>query len=112
MDEVKIITNNVPRDIVNAWELTESERTEFDFIDWSEVESGNASPEFFRYKGELYYLESEGRPAFAPGWHGYLSESFFSGIVYRFPLDECNPADRYGDANYDYERIVVGRYYA
>jgi hypothetical protein len=103
MDEITIVTNNVPRDIVNGYELTSAERADFDFIDWSDVEAGNVSPEFFRYKGELYYLESEGRPRFAPGWDGYLSDSFFSGILFRFPVEDGRP---------DYERIIVGRYYA
>ena len=102
MGEVKIVTNNVPRDIVQAYELTEAERAGFDFIDWAGVEEGTDSAEFFRYRGQLYYLESEGRPAFAPGWDGYLSDSFFSGILFRFPVEDGRP---------DYERIVIGRYY-
>jgi hypothetical protein len=105
MDEIKIVTNNVPRAIVEGYELTETERAEFDYVDWADVEAGNASPEFFRYKGELRYLESEGRPAFAPGWDGYLSDSFFSGILFRFPPNDWNGQP-------DYERIVIGRYYA
>lgn len=103
---VKITTNNVPRDIVNGWELTPSERKEFDFLDWEAIEDGRDSAEFFRYRGQLYFLESEGRPEFAPGWHGYLSDSFFSGIVYKFPLQD------YSDTEHDYERIIVGTYYA
>jgi hypothetical protein len=100
---MQIITNNVPRDIVEAYELTKAEQAEFDFIDWTDVDNGNASPEFFRYRGQLYYLESEGRPSFAPGWDGYLSDSFFSGILFRFPVEDGRP---------DYERIIVGTYIA
>lgn len=79
--EIVITTNNVPRDVIDAWQLTTDERAEFDFIDWDAVEDGRDSPEFFRYRGQLYYLESEGRPEFAPGWHGYLSDSFFRDRV-------------------------------
>lgn len=108
---VTITTNNVPRDLVNAWEPTAEERANFDFLDWEAIEEGRDSAEFFRYRGNLYYLESEGTPSFALGWHGYLSDSFFSGIVYRFPVDSDNPRTRDGDVNYDYERIIVGTYY-
>ena len=31
--DVVIITNNVPRDIVESWELTAKERAEFDYLD-------------------------------------------------------------------------------
>jgi hypothetical protein len=110
MSDVEIITNNVPRDVISAWELTAAERAEFDFVDWDAVERGEASPEFFRYRGQLYYTESEGRPGFAPGWDAYLSDSFFSGIVYRWPVAE--PANEFHDAQIDYERVVVGRYYS
>jgi hypothetical protein len=105
---VDIRTNWVPRDVISAWELTGAEREDFDYLDWTKIEAGEDSAEFFRYHGDLYYLESEGTPAFAPGWDAYLSDSFSSGIVYRFPLLE--PASRYHDAEYDYERVIVGRY--
>lgn len=108
MSDVKIITNNVPRDVINAWELSASEREDFDYLDWDAIEDGRDSAEFFRYRGQLYYIESEGRPRFAPGWDAYLSDSFFSGIVYRYPVTE--PANRYHDAEIDYERVVVGTY--
>lgn len=107
---VDIRTNWVPRDIINAWELTADEREQFDFLNWDAIEAGEDSAEFFRYQGDLTYIESEGTPAFAPGWHGYLSDSFYSGLVYRFPVDEDNPRSYGGETNYDYERIIVGRY--
>jgi hypothetical protein len=110
MDSIEIITNNVPRDVINAWELTETERAEFDYLDWEAIEDGRDSAEFFRYKGQLYCIESEGTPRFAPGWHAYLPDSFFSGIVYRYPVDPDQPRNRDGDVNYDWERIVIGRY--
>lgn len=111
MPEIKIITNNVPRDVIEGYQLTEKERSEFDYINWDAVEDGRDSASFFRYHGQLYYMESEGTPAFAPGWDAYLSDSFFSGIVYRFPVDTDSPANRDGDVNYDWEKVVVGTYY-
>ncbi len=56
MNETKIITNNVPRDIINAFELSERERAEFDYLDWPAMERGELSASFFRYRGILYDL--------------------------------------------------------
>lgn len=97
-DEIKIITNNVPRDLIDGFELTAKEREEFDFVNWDAVQEGSDSATFFRYRGSLRYLESEGRPEFAPGWDGYLSDSFFSGIVFRYVRKD------------DEDMIIVGTY--
>ena len=111
MTDVKITTNNVPRDVISAWELTAGERAEFDHLDWPAIDDGRDSAEFFRYRGQLYYMASKGAPSFAPGWDAYLTDSYFSGIVYRFPVDQDNPRNyRSGDVNYDYERVVIGSY--
>jgi hypothetical protein len=107
--KITVKTNYVPRDVLYGWDLTEAERAQFDFVDWDRVEAGSDSAEFFRFKGDLYYLESEGTPAFAPGWDAYLSDSFFSGILFRYPVIE--PANRYHDVEVDYERVVVATYY-
>lgn len=92
-------TNNIPRDVIDAYELSESERAEFDYIDWPAVERGEASASFFRYKGRLYDLgefdraNEVGHVSIPGQWDGFLSDSFFSGI-----------AVRYVD---NYERVVV-----
>lgn len=106
---VRITTNNVPRLLIDSYQLTAKEREEFDYIDWQGVEEGRESATFFRYRGRLYdlgefqYTGSDHRPAgngdtFA-GWDGYQSDSFFSGIVVRYVKDDT-----------DY--VVVGTYYA
>ena len=107
---MKIITNNVPRNIIEAYELSEAEQKEFDYLDWEALKSGNDSASFFRYKGQLYDLgEIEMIPAFAcdiKGWNGYQSDSFFSGIVVKYPLD-CD-----GICSCEnYDSVIVGRYY-
>ena len=108
MDKLTIITNNVPRDVIEAWELTPKERKEFDYLDWEAIEAGNESASFFRYRGEVYDLaEIEAIPSadrqpirmFPTPWQGYQSDSFFSGILVRYIYD-------YGD-----DRVVIGRYY-
>jgi hypothetical protein len=115
---VTIVTNNVPRDILDAWELTPGERAQFDYLPWDEIEEGRDSASFFRYRGELFDfgeftaqcgLSRESRlPAPFDSWDGYSSDSFFSGMVVRYPRESFG---RYGD-EIDSERIVVGRWFA
>lgn len=101
--EITIITNNVPRPILYEYELTLTERKEFDYLDWTAFENGEASHQFFRYQGQVYDLDefqtTRTLPEFNPlyQWHGYLSDSFFSGIVVRWADDE---------------NIIVGRFVA
>ena len=98
---MKVITNNQPRDIIDGWELSPDARGEFDYIDWPAVERGEASPQFFRFKGELHDLgEFSATGVFGETypevgqWDGYRSDSFFSALVVRYVED--------------YERVVVG----
>jgi hypothetical protein len=96
-DAIRVVTNHVPRDVIDASELTADERLEFDYLDWEALEDGRDSASFLRYKGELYDL-GEFRSSIIPGWDGYRPDSFFSGLVVRY----CD----------DFERVVVGRYFA
>jgi hypothetical protein len=103
-DSLTVITNNVPRNVVDAYELTDAERAEFDYIDWPAVERGESSPTFIRYKGELLdlgeFMTTYGMPEFSPltRWDGYHNDSFFSGTLIRY----CD----------DFERVVVARFFA
>lgn len=101
---VKVITNNKPRHLIDASELTPEERAEFDYLDWEAIEDGRDSATFFRYRGQLYDLgefsrdygitKDAGLPEHLSRWDGYLSESFFSALVVRYVED--------------YEAVVVG----
>ena len=103
---MQIITNHVPRFVVDAYELSPAERAEFDYLDWPAIERGEDSATFVRYKGELHDLgeflttselsRGAGHHDLS-GWHGYRSDSFFSGLVVRFVDDES---------------VIVGRYLA
>lgn len=103
MGEVTVITNNVPRDVIDAWELTPKEREQFDYIDWASIEAGSDSASFVRYKGELYDLgdimRTESLIPWMMGWDGYVSNTFLSGILFRY----------YG---LEPDQIIVGRYYS
>jgi hypothetical protein len=102
---VRVITNNVPRDVIDAWELTPKEREDFDYLDWAAIERGEDSATFVRAWGTLYDLgefsadwgitRGSGLPEHLKGWDGYLSESAFTAVVIRY-VD-------------NFERVVVGR---
>jgi len=103
-EQVTVRTNNQGRDILSGYELTEDERAEFDYLDWAAIDDGSDSASFFRFKGTTYdlgeFMTTTGMPEFSPltKWDGYMSDSFFSGIVVRY-VD-------------DYERVVVGTFFA
>lgn len=104
MSEITIRTNNVPRFTIDAWEFTEKDRKEFDYLDWKGIDEGTDSATFFRYKGQLYdmneFMRCNNLPADNPlsKWHGYYADSFFSGIVIKFP-------------DKDYDSIIVAQYF-
>lgn len=94
---MRVITNNIPRDLVDAYELTAEERTEFDYLDWPAIDAGTDSATFFRYRGNLYDLgeftrdygitKGSGLPEHLATWDGYLPESAFSAVVVRIVDD-------------------------
>lgn len=97
---MEIRTNNKPRLIIDACQLTEKERPAFDWIDWSAIDSGNNSAYFFRYKGQLYsldeFLRCDQAELRAKGWHGYSSDSYFSGLLIK---------------SIDQDHVIVGQYF-
>ena len=83
-------TNNVPRLLIDGFELTLEERAEFDYLDWDDIEDGGNMATFLRYRGRLYDLgefqTTRRLPEFSPlrQWDGYHADSFFSAIVVRY----------------------------
>lgn len=101
-NKITVRTNNVPRDILYAHELTPAEREDFDYLDWDALERGEDSASFFRFKGQVYDLGefqvvSDFMNTTFPRWDGYQSDSYFSGTLVRY-VD-------------DFERVVVGTFY-
>lgn len=92
-----ITTNNHIRPLIGWNELTDKERTWFDYIE---------SPEdavFFRYRGNVYdYNEIPIAPhnLKALGWDGALPESLWTAVVVR-----C-----FDKEGYPFDGVVVGYY--
>lgn len=109
-DRIEIITNNQPREIIDACQLTPAQREQFDYLDWPAIEEGRDSASFFRYRGELYDLGEFMRcdSGQFPGWDGYASDSFFSGTLVRYPRENYGR----GREEIDTESVIVARYYS
>lgn len=93
---MQIRTNNIPRDIIYGYELTEEQRKEFDYLNWQKIEAGEDNAEFFWYKDQLYDVGEFMVSSMFPEWDGYSSWTFFSGICIKFVED--------------FERVIVGTY--
>lgn len=97
---IEVITDNKPRLIIDGYQLSESERKDFDYIPDEDFPFAY----FARYKGQLYDIGEFLRCDLEPGnlgsigWQGYASDSYFSGIVVRY-------------AEGDNDRVIMGRYY-
>ena len=105
---MKIKTNNVPRHILYGYELPANQRKEFDWL--SDEEFNEAK--FVKYKGNYYALskfmwcDNAAYPFFIIrcdnaachlfDWHGYYSDSAFSGILIKYK---------------DSESVIVGQYF-
>ena len=103
---VTITTNHHEYPVIFGFELTPKEREEFDYIDWDAVMEGRRVAEFVRYKGRLYDLgDTEGVSSEQlAGWDAYVADSFFSGVVFRWP--------RLGVSGVlDMEHVVCGTYF-
>ena len=97
---MKIKTNNQPRGILTWYDLTLSERKEFDYL-----EEGEGS--FFRYKNQVYdlgeFMRIDDNIAPHPHregwelWQGYAPDRHFSGVLIRY--------------NSDCEQVIAGRYF-
>lgn len=96
---MNIITNRIPRPLLCLSDLPEKAQKDFEYIE------DPHQPRLVRYKGEWYDVwDSQRCPgaeapeatrhAFA-GWDGYISDSYFSGVLFRFADEDC---------------VVVGRY--
>ena len=114
---LKIVTNNVPRDVLSGYEMDPQVlRDEFDI----EVEGMNddqigdlCSMQFVKFRGVWYDVSdfittcpgpwNHGLPEEFRQWDGYASDSFFSGVLIKYARE---------DDRYDLDRVVMATYYA
>lgn len=104
VSDITVKTNHHRLPIMDSCELTLSEQSEFDYLDWSALREGNDSRSFVRYRGRLYDLSDicESVPSDTPNrfyWHGYQSDSFYSGVLVRFEYE----AD-----GYESDSVIMG----
>ena len=91
---MNIITNNIPRPLRCVLDLPAKAQKEFDYIEGDE----RFDPRLVQYKGEWYDVYDT---MYCPetGWDSYISETFFSGVLFRL----TGPAS---------DEVIVGRYFA
>lgn len=85
MSNIKIMTNNKPRQLIYGYELTDKQKQDFDYID--DIDSHN----FVKYKNNIYdlseFMRIENNDSLKD-WHGYSSDSFFSGTLVKYVDDD------------------------
>ena len=101
MNEVKIVSNYHRRELSYLYELNSKDRAivkdQFDWIDSSDTCTWDEE-QFFKYRDSWYCLSDfmslhnkvycPNPPDFMSDWDGYLNDSFFSGILIRYPQDD------------------------
>jgi len=95
--KVDIRTNNYCRDLVSFYELPEQVQPDFDYVE----EEDRYSTRFVKYRGDWYdtgefFSTSELSPSALRKWHGYQSDSYFTGTVLRYLKD--------------FEQVQIGSY--
>lgn len=94
--KLKIISNNTPREIIYGYDLPVSKQKDFDYIKDDEDYNNH---QFVKYLGHYYDIGEFMRIENSDlnGWHGYTSETYFSGVLIKICEDN------------DY--VIMGRYY-
>lgn len=90
---MKIKTDHKWKEFIYGYQLPEKFKSDFDYIDSADIDSH----EFIKYKGYYYdpgdFMRMESTIAPHPQregweeWHGYQSDSFFSGVLIKLSDD-------------------------
>lgn len=106
---VEFTTNHHRREVLNSWDIPPEVRAQFDYIDWSACDDARDSVSFVRAYGSYFDLnDTEPGPGMSrmpdslAGWHAYISETYFSGIVFRYIFDSEDEGEY---------TVIVGRYF-
>ena len=85
MNNIKIITNNKPRQLIYGYELSDKQKQDFDYIE--DIDSHD----FVKYKNNIYdlseFMRIENNDSLKD-WHGYSSDSYFSGTLVKYADDD------------------------
>ena len=98
MSEVKIISNYHLRETQYFYELSDKDQTivesQYDWMDKEELDES----QFFKYRDSWYsfcdFMSLHNKvycpnpPDFMVGWDGYLTDSFFSGVLICYPQND------------------------
>lgn len=102
-----ITTNNQPREVLHAWDLTPAERTDLGIT--TEAQATNDDRTWVRYRGELYSLRDFSTtwglgitPHPFTGWDGYLTDTMGTGLVVKPAPDDFG----------SWDHVIVGRFVA
>lgn len=106
MGTMTITTNGHARELRALYELPESARADFDYVGPCE-ESNDAAWDrrFFDYRGAWYDVRDGFDRTTSDelrAWDGFQSDSCFSGIAIRYPLE-------WDGTTVDYDAVVVAR---
>ena len=99
IDNVTVITNNTPRATIGWHDLTKKEQKDFNYL---KTNDEKLDAIFIRYRDNVYNLSEFMKVhniKTLKGWDGYVSDSYFSGVVLKF-VEDGN----------DY--VIMGRYYS
>lgn len=100
---VTIKTNGRRRPLLEWHELTNAERSEFDYLQGNDIAA--LAAKFFRFKDEVYHLgDMVSVPAewHRQGWRYYHNHTAWSGIVVKYARNEW--------LDIDTDAVVVGTY--
>jgi hypothetical protein len=104
---VKITTNYHWRELVAFDQLPVEARKDFDYVTGED----EFSPRFVQYRNRWYdTTDCDGlaRNIGITDWDLYQSDSFYSGVVFRWPVIEDDRGRV--ETRYDYDSVVVGTY--
>lgn len=99
MNKLTIRSNYQTRDLLFWEDLSGYEKSEY-----SDLLENPEDHQYFRYKGNIYLLSDfmriEKNAPFPEYWQGYMSDSFFSGILIRLEDQGMENA------------VIVGQYFS
>ena len=85
MSNIKIMTNNKPRQLIYGYELSDKQKQDFDYVE--DIDSHD----FVKYKNNIYdlseFMRIENNDNLKD-WHGYSSDSYFSGTLVKYVDDD------------------------